>query len=522
MLRLSLRLRVLLLVVAVNVAVVGAESWVLSGQLARQSRQDALDLAEEFVYTLREKLQPEGSLNVGPLLSWPSWDRFADAVLLDRNYRRGPDGEITPVGVALNPVGRARRPADLDEQAIYDAIARAIESGAAVDGVEGGREVPLAGPQGVFGACWYLLPAGTPWGVLLLRFVLPAFVFSTVLLSLGTFFALRRFVLDPVARLAAAARSVAAGDLSVRVGAPARKDELSELMGTFDVMTERVERFHVELAREVERATLSARRAEAAAMRERRLAAMGELAAGIAHEINNPLGGLINAVEVLGREELPPDKRRRYLELLAGGLERVRLTVGQLLRFTPRSARPEPTSVHPPVLDAVALVRHRAAALAVELSVSDGRLRARGGELSEELSLSFARLPRVRCQAHELAQAVLNLLVNSLDALEQRAPPAQGPRGRIEVRLSRAPGGVQIEVEDDGPGVSAEELERVSDLFYTTKPPGKGSGLGLSIVHNVIAAHGGKVELSSRTGGGFRAALFLPADERPAAEEAAP
>ncbi len=512
MLRLSLRLRVLLLVIAVNVAVVGAETWVLSGQLARQSRQDALDLAEEFVYTLREKLQPQGSLNVGPLLSWPSWDRFADAVLLDRNYRRGEGGRITPVGVALNPVGRARRRADLDQEAVYAAIASAIESGQAVDGVEGGRVVPIVGPQGVFGACWYLLPPGTSWRLLLLRYVLPAFGFSTVLLSLGTFVALRRFVLDPVARLAAAARSVAGGDLSVRVRLPRRKDELSELVATFNEMTDRVERFNEELEREVHSATEAARRAEAAAMKERRLAAMGELAAGIAHEINNPLGGLINAVEVLGREDLPPDKRRRYLELLSGGLERVRRTVGQLLRFTPRSARPEPTAVHLPVLDAVALVRHRASALSVELSVSDGERHSGGPEAGAELCSSFASLPLVRCEAHELAQAVLNLLVNSLDALEQRPAPPHGPRGRVEVRILRAEGGVQIEVEDDGPGVPREELERVSDLFYTTKPPGKGTGLGLSIVHSVVAAHAGRVELSSRPGAGFRAVLFLPAE----------
>jgi len=172
------------------------------------------------------------------------------------------------------------------------------------------------------------LPQGTDGRRLLLRYVLPAFLFSSVLLTLGTFVALRRFVLDPVERLARGARAVAGGDLSVRVEPPRRGDELARLIETFNVMTARVARFSEELEREVERATDAARRAEAAAMTQRRLAAMGELAAGIAHEINNPLGGLVNAAEVLGREDLPADKRRRYVALLSGGLERIRRTVG--------------------------------------------------------------------------------------------------------------------------------------------------------------------------------------------------
>ena len=619
MLRPSLRLRVLLLILAVNVAVVGAETWVLVDRLTRQTRRETLELIEDLVYTLRDKLQPEtarrqqaladelarllrerlgapaperwrelavelawralerlepraepgpaplsyrsilaraaqamslarefertleergtagaadaarvaaealaasavarllprAGLNVAPLLSWPSWDRFQDAILLDRNLARTAAGEVTPLGIALNPLGRARRRPDLDQQAIYAAIARAIELGQPVDGVEGGRVLPIVGPQGVFGACWYLLPRGPGGRELLLRYVLPAFAFSTALLTLGTFVAMRRFVLDPVERLARGARAVAAGDLSVRVQPPRHGDELASLIETFNEMTARVARFKVELSREVQRATQAARRAEAAAMTQRRLAAMGELAAGIAHEINNPLGGLVNAAEVLGREDLPADRRRRYVELLAGGLERIRRTVGQLLGFTPRSARPELIAVHQPVLDAVALVRHRAAKLGVELVVRCGGHAAHDGEPGEALLAALGALPPVRGEAHEIAQAVLNLLVNSLDALEERpARPGGAPRGRIDVELESAAGWVAIEVRDDGPGVDPSVLERASDLFFTTKAPGRGSGLGLAIVHNVVAAHGGRVELSSQPQRGFRVRLELPA-----------
>lgn len=605
-LRLSLRLRVLLWIVAINVAVVGAETWVLARQLGQKTRQETVDLAEELVFTLRDKLQtgaredealrrareaelrdvfsallrveaharagelavaaaarllpvtqrnlgplylwpsrefladlagleqdfagpmgasargsasdlaalavarlmPPAALNVGPLLSWPSWDRFADAMLVDRNLQRDARGRLVPRGVALNPVGRARRDPRLDEQAVFEAAQAAVAGGRPVDDVEGGTVVPIAGPNGEFGACWYVLRPPAGGAGLLLRYVLPAFAFSTVLLSAGTFFALRRFVLDPVARLAQGASRVAEGDLSTRVRETRASDELSALIATFNRMTARVSGFQEELAAEVASATAAARQAESAAMTQRRLAAMGELAAGIAHEINNPLGGLLNAVEALGRPELAPERRARYLELLSVGLERIGRTVGQLLRFTPRSTRAAPLAVHGPVLDAVALVRHRARALGVELAVGDGRRFENGPELSAELLGSLAELPRILGEAHEIAQAVLNLLVNALDALEERPAGAQG--GHVRVTLLAAADGVAIEVSDDGPGVSSEVLERAADLFFSTKAPGKGSGLGLSIVHSVVAAHGGRVQLESRPGEGFRVRIELP------------
>jgi signal transduction histidine kinase len=620
LLRPSLRLRVLLLIVAINVAVVGAETWVLVKQLTSRTADETKALIEDLVFTLREKLQPEtaqrelllaaelerlldtrlrertrrearalsgvlawqaldffqplreaaagplvawsawkqrvpqlvalateferairlqgasgeeartralskefaeravarlaprAGLNVAPLLTWPNWKRFEDAILLDRNLRHGVAGEVTPLGIALNPLGRVKRPSSFDERGVYSAIARAIELDTPIDDVAGGRVVPIRGAQGVFGACWYLLPSGPVSRGLLLGYILPAFAFSSLLLILGTFVALRRFVLDPVERLARGARAVASGDLSVRVAPPRREDELARLTRTFNEMTARVAQFNEELAREVELATGAARRAEAAAMTQRRLAAMGELAAGIAHEINNPLGGLVNAAEVLGRADLDPGRRERYVELLAGGLERIRRTVGQLLRFTPRSARPELFAVHQPVLDAVALVRHRASQLAIELAIACGAEVARDVEPSAELMAELQRLPVVRGEAHEIAQAVLNLLVNALDALEERPLPADGARrGRVAVRLGQQPGWVWIEVEDDGPGVARDVLQRASDLYFTTKAPGRGTGLGLAIVHSIVAAHGGRFDLHSEPGHGFRARLELPA-----------
>jgi signal transduction histidine kinase len=490
--RLSLGMRVLLLLVAINGAVVALT-------FGYAARKISPLLAAELVQTVSNTIQPGGGANVARILEWPDWSQFDDALLVDRNLQVNSTGEVAPRGVALNPIGSQRRPADFDQQRVYAAILEAIQEKRAVEGVEGGRAVPILRGGNAWGGCWYRLGTLPFAKALLLDYFLPVFVLSTVLLSAGTFFALRRFVLDPVRELARGARRVAAGDLSVRISEPPSRDELSELVRSFNAMTEQVETFNARLADEVRRATEQARRAEAAAMTQRRLAAMGELAAGIAHEINNPLGGLLNAVETLSRGPQTPEKQRQYLALLGSGLERIRLTVGQLLRFTPRQTRKVPLDWIGPVEDAIALVRHRAARQEVEI-----QLLAQPGLL-------------VQGQPHELGQGVLNLLVNALDALEHAAPGS----GRIEVRLERVeariagePGAVRLEVRDNGPGVAEEELGRIADLFYTTKEPGKGTGLGLSIVHQVVASHGGSVEFASRPGAGFCARITLPAFQR--------
>lgn len=227
-------------------------------------------------------------------------------------------------------------------------------------------------------------------------------------------------------------------------------------------------------------------------MTQRRLAAMGELAAGIAHEINNPLGGLQNAVEDLRRAELPAGRRVQYLDLLARGLARIGETVNRLRRFTPREAPFEWLELGAVAEDALELVRHRAQRLGIELEF----VRDEG-------------VPPVRGLRNELGQAVLNLLVNALDALEEGGTrDARGPR--IELALRSTDAGVSLSVRDNGPGVEAGLLDKIGDLFFTTKDVGRGSGLGLALVHSAMQRQGAHLRLSSEYGRYFRAELLFP------------
>jgi signal transduction histidine kinase len=506
---LSLRMRVALLLFAINALVAAVTLGFATRQSAKNQAETARvydrstrilgGLASNLVNTVGGLIDPAGEVNVPRILDWPSWSLgFADAILLNDELREV-GGKLVPYGVALNPVGRARRSSTLDVQRIYAAIRRAIVEGAPIDGVEGGRVVPILLGGRAWGGCWYRLESPPLQTDLVRTYFLPAFLLSTLLLTTATFFVLRRLVLDPVANLARGARRVSEGELSVQLPVPSSRGELAGLVQAFNVMTARVADFNARLAEEVRRQTEQARKAEAAAMMQRRLAAMGELAAGIAHEINNPLGGLLNAVETLSRGESSPEKTRRYLELLHDGLERIRLTVGQLLRFTPREARRAPVDLARPVEDAIALVRHRAARQSVELSfvraAPDGQP---AGARGDGPAL-------VEGQANELGQAVLNLLVNALDALDGR------PNGRIAVHLWREGREWKLEVRDNGPGAPPDAVGRLADLFYTTKEPGKGTGLGLAIVHQVVTSHGGALELANGPNGGFRARVSLPA-----------
>ena len=230
-------------------------------------------------------------------------------------------------------------------------------------------------------------------------------------------------------------------------------------------------------------------------MTQRRLAAMGELAAGIAHEINNPLGGMRNAVESLEKGDLDPERRARYLTLVDGGLSRIQGIVGKLLRFTPRSGFSEDVFLYAEaVQDAVALIEHRADSDGVKLAVA----------------LEGAEGATVRGDRSEVGQAVLNLLQNALDALGDGCPEGAP---QLSVSFVNEDGEHRLAVRDNGPGVEEERLSRLTDLFYTSKEVGRGTGLGLPLALHVASAHGGRLLLTSAPGGGFLAELCLPAAE---------
>jgi C4-dicarboxylate-specific signal transduction histidine kinase len=236
-------------------------------------------------------------------------------------------------------------------------------------------------------------------------------------------------------------------------------------------------------------ALLTARKTQDSLVIAQRLASTGRLAAGIAHEVNNPLAGMLNAVHALRTKELTPAKRDEYLEIVEDGLHRVQATVAKILQFTPHKVAPRPVAIDEVVRPVLALARHRLEREEVEVAtVAAGE----GGVVFGD--------------PYELQQALLNVVLNALDALEE----AHRETPRIEIRTTVGDDEVQLVVSDNGVGMKDEDVPRAFDLFFTTKEPGKGTGLGLATAHKILTDHGGRVELRPRGADGMDVAFVLP------------
>ena len=230
-----------------------------------------------------------------------------------------------------------------------------------------------------------------------------------------------------------------------------------------------------------------------------RLAAVGSLAAGVAHEINNPLAFVITNLELLERELVRADQRLVALIRDARfGAERVRLIVQDLKVLSrDNAAQREPVSLD---------------------RVVESALRIAGRDLGQRarLILELGDPPPVLGNQARLGQLVLNLLLNAAQAF----PPDFRGEARIRVRTGVAPDGrVLLEVRDNGCGIAPEHLQKIFVPFFTTKPAGEGTGLGLSICQGIATAHGGEITVESRQGAGSSFRVLLPPHE---AEERAP
>ncbi|HTV58627.1 MAG TPA: ATP-binding protein [Verrucomicrobiae bacterium] len=232
-----------------------------------------------------------------------------------------------------------------------------------------------------------------------------------------------------------------------------------------------------------------------------KMAALGLLVSGIAHELNNPLTGIMGYAQLLLGQNLPPAQRAEAAKVWEEA-ERARHIVKNLLCFARESKR-EYTRVQ------INEVVERTLALrSYELKVEN---------IAVDRDLD-PELPETMADPHQLQQVVLNLLVNAEQALLESCG-----QGRIILRTRRLGSQrVALEVADDGPGIATENLNRVFDPFFTTKAPGIGTGLGLSIVYGIVQQHGGEVAAENLTGGGMRFTVELPlqrvAASAPAAE----
>jgi two-component system NtrC family sensor kinase len=228
-----------------------------------------------------------------------------------------------------------------------------------------------------------------------------------------------------------------------------------------------------------------------------KLAAVGQLAAGVMHEINNPLATIGACLEALAsrRSEVPAGVRKafdEYLRIMESELSRCKRIVDGLLDFSrPKARQKKPVALAQIVEDALFLVRHHDRFKRIKLV----------RQVAEDL-------PLVRANAEQLIQVLLALMINAIDAMEGE--------GTLTVAAGRSPerwGEVFVAVTDTGIGIPAEYLSKIFEPFFTTKAPGRGTGLGLSICYGIVAEHDGRIEVESAPGGGSTFRVLLPALE---------
>ncbi len=227
-------------------------------------------------------------------------------------------------------------------------------------------------------------------------------------------------------------------------------------------------------------------------LQSEKMASLGKLAAGVAHQLNNPVGGITLYTKLVLEEYDLSDEVRADLMRVLKDAERCRDTIKELLEFTRQTRhRMQPHDLNRAVERTLFLLENQSLFHNIEI----------------ERNLSDA-LPRVYCDIQQMNHMLMNLILNAAQAMEGQ--------GKLSVCTCLSPGGetVHIEICDTGPGIGEDVLPRIFEPFFTTKEEGKGTGLGLSLVYGIVDNHGGRISVGNRVTAGARFVVELPVDAR--------
>ncbi|MBM3298300.1 MAG: HAMP domain-containing protein, partial [Candidatus Aminicenantes bacterium] len=300
-------------------------------------------------------------------------------------------------------------------------------------------------------------------------------------------------IVKPLQKIAAATQEIARGDLSHRVEVGSR-DEIGRLADSFNRMADNLETANEKLLdwtrtleKRVEERTRELREAQEGLVQSEKLASLGKLAAGIAHEINNPLGGIL-IYSHLTLEDTPKDSPARdNLKKIVKETTRCKTIVRGLLEFA-RPKDPEMTLAHiPDVIERTLSILERQA-------------------LFQNITVrrEYGLLPRLVVDASQLQQVFMNVIINAAEAMRGS--------GTLTIRASadEAAGWLRLEFIDTGHGIKPEDRERLFEPFFTTKQVGQGTGLGLAISYSIVKKHNGDIQVRSEPGRGAAFIILLP------------
>jgi signal transduction histidine kinase len=389
------------------------------------------------------------------------------------------------VGRSAAPGGRARNPFDVPTSAILTGV----------DGVERvfSNAVVERGP--------WLASVGIPLSVAMSR-TWPIFqrnfgisIATTVLIVVLTWVFGRRW-LQAFDHLDETARRVSRGDLSPLQPKPMPTAEMHRLQETVSSMITNLQKARTSIAAQVDderRMREELQSLQQQVIRQERLAAIGVLVSGVAHELNNPLQAILGFSELLQMRKDLPEQARADLTLIQKESTRASAIIRNLSRFGRQMSEPSPVRLRDVVGSVLELRQRKLEELNIDIELEDR---------SEAVVMAIFT---------ELQQVVLNFVINA----EQAIVLGDGSRRRVVIRTGDRDGWAWIEVEDSGPGVPAEHEGKLFQPFFTTKPVGEGTGLGLSVSYDIIRTHHGRIGYRRAATGGavFFFELPIVADE---------
>jgi len=299
----------------------------------------------------------------------------------------------------------------------------------------------------------------------------------SLITSLALSYLLSGNISSSIGKLVSAARQMATGKLDIQVEVKS-KDEIGELAGTFNFMAaalrERDEKLKEFATKRI--------------MESERLALIGQLAAGVAHEINNPLQGILAYSCLLVEDMSPDDQNRGLVEKIAKQATRCKDIIRGLLDFSRQTTlEMKQSQMNSVVLDSLALVERQSLFQNIEI-----------------VKNVQADLPGTILDASQMQQVLVNIIMNAAEAM--------AGKGRLSVatRTDSSKKFIEVEIADTGVGISGENLERIFDPFFTTKQVGHGTGLGLAISYGIVKRHNGHIEVRSEVGKGTTVTVRLP------------
>ncbi len=326
---------------------------------------------------------------------------------------------------------------------------------------------------------------------------------ALLLIALVSWFFVWQVVGRPVKALERGTERLAAGDLGYQIEVHSQ-DEIGELATSFNTMSRQLHSEHDEnvawthtLEQRVENKTRELKRAHEHALHTEKMASIGKMAAVLAHEINNPLSGILTYAKLLRKWVDREDSGRTHRKEICESLDLIALEsrrCGDLVKNLLTFSRATPMNLQPANLNQV---------IDRSLRLVQHQLDLAGIQVQPQLDPD---LPPVVCDAAQIEQVLLALIMNALDAMPQ------GGNLWLTTSFGHEPSQVRIVVRDDGSGIPPEILPRIFEPFLTTKETGRGVGLGLAISHSILERHNGNIEVRSEPGRGTTFTVTLPWD----------